>query len=757
MDSTAPYYEIERLEALHALQILDTPPEERFDRLVRIARDALDIPIVLIALIDAERYQAKACLGLDAREGPREHTFCDWVIRHDTDLVVRNTLTDPQFATLPAVTQEGVRFYAGVPLHAGQQRLPVGTLCVMDTEPRTLSPTQLSLLKELADVVEQQMELQHALDAVRELNEQRVRLYAIFESVAEGIMIIDDRGIIENFNPALLEMFGYNAIELPGQSAEVLIPGLLSEHSVLEYAGSRLKDNHHEGRRRNGEFFPLEISASRMTIDASVRFTVVLNDVSERRQMERMKNEFISTVSHELRTPLTSIRGALGLVLGKASEGLAPKARQLLENASRNSERLTLLINDILDLERIESGRMEFVFAPLDLVQAVRQAIVSNEGYAARHNVLLQLGTAPAEAPVQGDEHRLAQVFANLISNAVKYSPPGATVSLDITRQGPQWRVSVSDQGRGIPEAFRNRIFQRFAQADASDTRDKGGTGLGLSITKAIVERHDGHIDYLSSPSGTTFFFTLPVRSGSDLTQLDSDVHYRLLICEHSPEAAVTLSGLLRQDGFANDIAFTTEKARRMLAIQHYDAIILNLQLKDGDGFTLLQELRRQPELAGTPVILIRGGGNSDDDLESLNVTQWLEKPVDPRQLSAALRQALHPGGRPRILHVEDDPDVLQITRVLLEDTGDYETAATLTEARQRLAMHHYDLVLLDISLPDGNGLDLLDGLDPLSRVLVFSGRETTRDISQRINDVLTKSRTSNEQLLATIKTLLKN
>jgi len=473
--------------------------------------------------------------------------------------------------------------------------------------------------------------------------------------------------------------------------------------------------------------------------------------------MERMKNEFISTVSHELRTPLTSIRGALALVLGKAADNLSPKARQLLETASRNSERLTLLINDILDLERIESGRLEFSFAPMDLVQAARQAIASNEGYAARHNVGLALGTAPEAAPITGDELRLAQVFANLVSNAIKYSPPESCVTLDITRQGHQWRVSVSDQGGGIPEAFRPRIFQRFAQADASDTRAKGGTGLGLSITKAIVERHDGHIDYISSPSGTTFFFTLPLSAETVAATPDSDTHYRLLICEHSPEAALTLGNLLREDGFANDLAFTTAKARRMLAIQQYDAVLLNPRLEDGDGAGLLRELQANPELAGTPVILIRSGDTGPDDMESLAPTLWLDKPVNPAQLSQALRRALHPGDRPRILHVEDDPDVIQITRELVDGSGDYETAATLSEARRRLAGGRYDLVILDIGLPDGNGLDLLEGLDPLSRVLVFSGRDASRDLGQRLGEVLTKSRTSNEQLLSTIKTLLKS
>ena len=738
------------------MNVLDTPHEERFDRLARLARDAMRFPVALINLIDAERFQVKACIGIEPSEGPRGAAFCDHVVRNNAPLIVPDTRTDPRFARLAIVTGEPhIRFYAGVPLGVSEHRWPVGTLCVMDYAPHELDPERFRILRDMAAVVEQQLEMQYALDAARELNEQRVRLYAIFESVAEGIMILDDRGIIENFNPALLTMFGYNATELPGQSAEVLIPGILSEHSVLEYAGSQTKDIRHEGRRRNGEFFPLEISASRMTIDNRPHLTVVLNDISERRQMERMKNEFISTVSHELRTPLTSIRGALGLLLGKAQEGISPKARQLLETASRNSERLTLLINDILDLERIESGRMEFNFAAMDLVQAARQAIASNEGYADRHQVGLRLGALPESAPVQGDELRLAQVFANLLSNAVKYSPTGGHVTIDITRQGRQWRVSVSDQGPGIPEAFRQRIFQRFAQADASDTRAKGGTGLGLSITKAIVERHDGHIDYSSSPAGTTFFFTLPIRAGAGSDLPDSDVRYRLLICEPATDAAMMLSGLLQQDGFANDIVFTAAKARQMLSIQHYDAILLNPELMDGDGCDLLRELQSRPELAGTPVILMRGG-EEDGGLESLNVTQWLDKPIDPLRLSNALRQALHPGGKPHILHVEDDNDVLQITRELLEGTGEYETASTLAEARERLATRHYDLVMLDISLPDGNGLDLLEGLDPMSRVLVFSGRETGRDLNQRISEVLTKSRTSNEQLLSTIKTLLK-
>ena len=223
-----------------------------------------------------------------------------------------------------------------------------------------------------------------------------------------------------------------------------------------------------------------------------------------------MKSEFVSTVSHELRTPLTSIRGALGLVLGKASVGISDKAKSLLETARRNSERLTLLINDILDLEKIESGHLSLQMQAVDLVKIAQQAVIANEGYAAQHQVSLVLNPSIKQARVMGDEHRLLQVFANLISNAVKFSYPQATVDISIQAQQNGFRVGVKDYGQGIPESFRPHIFSRFAQADSSDTRAKGGTGLGLSITKAIIDSHGGTLAYQSEQGiGTEFYFVL--------------------------------------------------------------------------------------------------------------------------------------------------------------------------------------------------------------------------------------------------------
>lgn len=237
-------------------------------------------------------------------------------------------------------------------------------------------------------------------------------------------------------------------------------------------------------------------------------------------QASRVKSEFIATVSHELRTPLTSISGSLALILGKLADTLPPKVKLLLETASRNSERLTLLINDILDIEKIELGHLSFDFEKLDLVQLAQQAISVNQAYAMQQLVHLQLCNVPSQAAwVLGNTHRLLQVFANLISNAVKYSDAHTTVEIAIVAQQPCWRVIIKDYGRGIPESFKAQIFQRFAQVDSSDTREQGGTGLGLSISKAIIERHHGTINYCSEMGkGSTFFFDIPSYQSTEVT-----------------------------------------------------------------------------------------------------------------------------------------------------------------------------------------------------------------------------------------------
>ncbi|MBI3130628.1 MAG: PAS domain S-box protein [Acidobacteria bacterium] len=233
-------------------------------------------------------------------------------------------------------------------------------------------------------------------------------------------------------------------------------------------------------------------------------------DVTERAALDRLKSEFVSTVSHELRTPLTSIRGSLGLVSSGALGALSDEARSLVEIACRNSERLSNLINDLLDSEKIESGAITFQHERVALAALLEQSITDNQGYAEVHGIQFRLGEIPPGAEVIVDRGRFLQVMSNLLSNAAKFSPKGSQVEIGAEVEDTRFRISVTDHGSGIPPEFYDRIFQKFSQADSSDTRQKGGTGLGLSITKSIVEKMGGSISFKSQVGrGTTFEFTL--------------------------------------------------------------------------------------------------------------------------------------------------------------------------------------------------------------------------------------------------------
>ena len=220
------------------------------------------------------------------------------------------------------------------------------------------------------------------------------------------------------------------------------------------------------------------------------------------KRLDRMKSEFVSTVSHELRAPLTSIRGSLGVLASGVAGPLPDRARGFIEIAQNNCERLIRLIADVLDIEKIESGQISFALRPLDLMELIDQTVQADEGFAAQHSVRLQVVAAQPGAKVHADPDRLAQVMTNLISNACKFSPPGSTVDIAVTRERGRLKVTVADCGPGISEEFLGRIFQRFSQADSSDARQKGGTGLGLSISKAIVERLGGEIGFTTANPG---------------------------------------------------------------------------------------------------------------------------------------------------------------------------------------------------------------------------------------------------------------
>jgi PAS domain S-box-containing protein len=515
-----PADESRRLQALYDLCLLDTPAEERFNRIVRMAVRLFEVPIALVSLMDKDRQWFKARCGVEVDSSPRSVSFCGHTILQEESLVVTDATLDPRFADNPAVVGEPhVRFYAGQPLHAPEGSR-VGTLCLIDYKIRGFSQEDRRTLVDLAAWAELELSA-YRLEEARSAIEQQKHFFELSEDM---LSIISLESTLLQFSDSWTRTLGYSPEELWGIRLRDLVHPddlpRLEQASAEAVRGEPIRKLEFRFRDRAGEWRWVQVNtvfnpAERTLYSVGREITEQKKLEIARRGVEQMKDEFISTVSHELRTPLTSIRGALGLLQGGIAGQLPPDAEALVWIAQENSERLLRLVSDILDLGKVESGQLSFKLESLELGELITRAIVSHRGYAAQYGVQLEaeLEVSDARALVDGD--RFLQILANLLSNAIKFSPNGEKVRVRLERLGGSLRVSVEDRGPGIPESFRQRIFQKFAQADASDTRSKGGTGLGLSISRALVERLGGTLDFVTEEgAGTTFRVLLPAISG---------------------------------------------------------------------------------------------------------------------------------------------------------------------------------------------------------------------------------------------------
>lgn len=572
-------------------------------------------------------------------------------------------------------------------------------------------------------------------------------------------------------NEGAKQQVGYSEAELLTMTAVDIKPNM-SKSSYAELVaellnGSKISHTFETvHRHKQGHDVPVEVTlqvVKQLDNDGLQLLVAVVRDTSERKVIERMKSQFVSTVSHELRTPLTSIRGALGLALGGALGEIPEKARTMLSIANRNSERLTLLINDLLDLEKIESERMSINFKLIDLVEIVYQTLETNQSYADNYQVTLKLTELPETAWVNADEHRLLQVFANLLSNAIKFSPVGGVVELSVIPHTDYYEVRITDHGNGIPEAFRERIFGRFAQADSADNRQKDGSGLGLSISKAIVERHKGKIGFDSQEGvGSTFFFSIP-RSKTAPTQEEMMQHPACILLSHNNDKATLkqLALLLKLEGLRCDIANTAAEAKLLLEKRKYILIMIDLSLSDQDALDLTKDFHSLPNTSNIPVIIICCCGKEhaiNTQTIGISVADWIQKPITHQRLQQVLQSVICGSRLAKVLHIEDDLDIIQVIQTMLKEKGvDYSFATTLADARIFLANQTFDLVILDVGLPDGSGLELLDELKDRCPVVLFSGDEMIDSLSQQVSAALIKSKTNNDQLLSTIRRVLNN
>lgn len=582
----------------------------------------------------------------------------------------------------------------------------------------------------------------------------------------------DGVGRIVLVNAAAERLFGYRRDELIGRTMDMLVPerlrsGYVQRRLLLAQRQEpmRLGENLNLcGLHRDGSELPLEIGLIPIRSRGGLMVLGVFVDISERKRVEHLKDEFVSTVSHELRTPLTSIAGSLGLLSAGRAGTLPVSALRLIRIAESNSRRLVRLINDILDIEKIESGQVVFKFRRISAAALVEQVIDANRAYADGFRVRIRLNSPKGTTDIYADADRMAQVVTNLLSNAVKFSPASRVVDVDVAERDNVVRISVRDHGPGIPAAFKPRIFERFAQADATDARQKSGTGLGLSIVKQIVVRLAGTVGFEDAPGGGTLFFVdLPswrTIAASEIDDRSGPGTLRVLLCEDDPDLAAAMREGLRPFGFNVDFAHVPADAVERAVANNYAAIVVDFDLPDQGGVALIRRLREQPRLYRTPIAVL---GPADDDRKpsaeasQLKFTAYVTKPVEFDQLARILNEAAigDANGRPRILHVEDDLAILAFVAQALGSAAHVVSVTSLAEARSVLVTHRFDLAILDVVLDTASGLELLPELRSLDGrpipVIIFSPHTADRNTDKITADGRSRASTSLDDLLAAV------
>lgn len=610
----------------------------------------------------------------------------------------------------------------------------------------------------------------------------------VLEAASEmAIIATDTNGIITVFNQGAVNMLGYRKTDVVGKYSPTLFHVTeeietrsvqLSSELGQPVEGFRVfvaKPEQYGAETRewtyvhkDGHYVPVSLVVTPMRNDEGriSGYLGVAEDITERKRADKLKNEFISTVSHELRTPLTSISGALGLLVGGAFGELPDKAKKLLDTAHRNSKRLAHLINDLLDIEKIASGKLHFDMQVQPLMPLVEQALEANRHYSSDRGVALILAQAHHhDVQVRVDSQRLMQVLSNLLSNAIKFSPNNDKVMVNVEVVRHKAIVSVADHGPGISDAFRSRIFQRFAQADASDTRAKDGTGLGLAITKELIEHMGGRIGFESTEGeGSRFFFELPLAQLAPVAvppSEDGEGHRqsaRILVVEDDQDVAQLLSMMLSDAGYDVDVAFCGTDALNTISNHHYDLVSLDLMLPDISGLEIIRRLREHPSTGDLPIVVVsakveQGRLEINGDVGNID---WLAKPIDQQRLINIVKQQLSEKQShiPRVLHVEDDEDLHEVVSVMVGTCATFESAHTFEDAKRCIEQQTYDVVLLDIGLPDGSGWDLVPIIRrhlPEAKVIILSGANMNREQHEQVEAVLLKSRLSADTLIQNI------
>ena len=602
---------------------------------------------------------------------------------------------------------------------------------------------------------------------------------AILESIADGVLVSDSTGQVILFNAAAERILGVGRDAAVGRALEELqglyaAAGVNWVSQVREWHASTAARRHTPVLSQRIEFANerrfVNVSIAPVTLNDEYLGSVsVFRDITREVEADRAKSEFVSTVSHELRTPMTSIKGYADLLLMGAAGAVNETQQRFLIVIKSNADRLSILVNDLLDISRIESGRVKLDLRPLSIESVIEQVATTLRGRMEEKNLTLRLSLPEEELPrVYGDRDRVIQILTNLVSNAYQYTPAGGTITVrarlssEAAPDRPLVQIDVQDTGIGIAPENQPKVFERFFRVDDPNVHEFPGTGLGLAIVRSLVEMHDGGI-WLESALGvgTTFSFTLravvagpvvkPVPSATEQTVVAEEAGVAtaderllpaaingqryILVVEDDRDIAELISRSLATSGYEVNVASRAEDAIAQARAHRPDLITLDIHLPDADGFTVLQQLKTDHATASIPVVIVSVLPDEHEGLR-LGAVDYLTKPIDPARLVLAVNRVLHGPGK--VLVVDDDRDTLDLLQAALEQRG---FAVVLTSSGKRALMlarqENPDLILLDLRLPGMDGYEVLRRLKG-SRdtadipVVVITGSLTDEEVKQK-------------------------
>jgi hypothetical protein len=593
--------------------------------------------------------------------------------------------------------------------------------------------------------------------------ESEARYRQLLEHAADAILTADAKGNCVGANARACSLLRRQEHELLGIPLRSLFIARDDETaarlSALAVGDVVLAED--IGVRGDNTQVPVELSIGMLPAGG---MQVIARDITSRKELERLKAEFVSVVSHELRTPLTSIRGALGLLASGRLDATPATSARMLDLAVTNTDRLIRLINDILDVERIESGAVAMErswCSATDIANHVAEAL---RPVAERANVELKVVARPTMAWADAD--RLTQTITNLVGNAIKFSPPDSTVEIRVSADTRDVRFEVHDAGRGIPPEKIDSIFERFQQVDASDSRAKGGTGLGLSISRSIVRQHGGKIWVESTlGQGSTFCLTLPLPP-TPRPEPVAPSSERIIICDDDPAFLEVLREMLEHRGYAVSTATSGLQLIELVKTSRPNAIFVDMVMRGLSGRETIEALHGDETTRGIPTIVM-SGAMPVQDAQRVGALDWLSKPIDDAALSRALALVSNPAivETGRVLIVEDDRALAQVVAATLESRG--YAVNVVHSGGDALACHHAvgaDIVIVDHGLGDMTGLDVLEWIRRESGpngipAIMYTAADLDIITRDRVEDagavIAIKSRTSPDALVQLVTRLL--